>query len=161
MTDGARVDAIGPEAVGAAAASLELEIDARVHYALSQCDVPVVKRLALSNDGATELREIVLEVELGDGLAEPCVLRLDALGPGRTFSFDGVDLRLSAETLRTRTERSRSALSVRARAQGIELARRELPIEVFAIDEWPGLRSLPALLATFVMPNHPAVGGLL
>ncbi|MCC6784483.1 MAG: DUF4011 domain-containing protein, partial [Planctomycetes bacterium] len=42
-----------------------------------------------------------------------------------------------------------------------ELARRELPIEVFAIDEWPGLRSLPALLATFVMPNHPAVGGLL
>src|SRR5690606_25317866 len=34
-------------------------------------------------------------------------------------------------------------------------------LDVLAYNEWPGLQPLPALLAAFVLPNHPALAPLL
>ena len=34
-------------------------------------------------------------------------------------------------------------------------------IEVLAHDQWGGMRSLPEMLAAFILPNHPAIETLL
>ena len=48
-----------------------------------------------------------------------------------------------------------------APARADELAHGDGAVEVLAYNEWPGLRAPPALLATFVTPNHPVVAGVL
>jgi very-short-patch-repair endonuclease len=143
------------------ALSIAIEADAKVHYALQQNDVPLVKLLRLDNGGAEPIRDLDIELSLGDGLSLPWRRRVDALPAAATHNFENVDLRLDAAALRGRTERQKVALTVRVDQAGRELARADLEVEVLAFQEWPGLASLPELLASFVMPNHPAIDGLL
>ncbi|MEM7263019.1 MAG: DUF4011 domain-containing protein, partial [Planctomycetota bacterium] len=51
--------------------------------------------------------------------------------------------------------------AVAAAADQATLVRESFPIQLLAYDQWSGLRSLPEILAAFVLPNHPAVEGLL
>ncbi|MFT4843061.1 MAG: very-short-patch-repair endonuclease, partial [Candidatus Azotimanducaceae bacterium] len=62
-----------------------------------------------------------------------------------------------AEAFANQIERSRADLVVTVTC-GEELLLREVrAIDVLAYNEWPGLQDMPALLAAFVMPNHPAL----
>src|SRR5690606_35195217 len=46
-------------------------------------------------------------------------------------------------------------------AAGNLLAEREIEMRLLARDEWGGFASMPGLVAAFVMPNDPAVAGVL
>ena len=140
---------------------LELEADARLHYALQQSGVGVVKRLTVRNDGALDLASIEVLAQLG--AAQPHAWRgqIDVLRAGEAHNFADVDLGLDLAALRQQDQRLGTTLSVTARAGEASLATIERPIELFPLREWPGLGSLPELLATFVQPADPAIADLL
>ncbi len=145
--------------------ALELELDPRIHFAMQQNAVPVVKRLGIRNDGDEEVHDLEVEITIGADLAAPWRRRIDRLPPGATHHLDPVDLALDGVTLRAQTERERTELRVVVRAgrgdAAETIATDERPVEVFAFREWAGLRSLPELLASFVLPNARAVQDLL
>ena len=140
---------------------LDFESDPCVHYALQQHQVPVVKRLRVTNTGAADVVGVEVEVTLGAGSVGPWRQRIDTLRAGTTHNFEVVELALDADLLRRHTERVDTMLSARVVRGADVLARIDRQVELFPLREWPGLRSLPELLAAFVLPNDPVVADLL
>ncbi len=140
---------------------LELEADARLHYALQQSGVGVVKRLTVRNEGAVDLASIEVLAQLG--AAQPHAWRgqIEVLRAGEAHNFADVDLGLDIAALRQQDQRLRTALRVTARSGETALATIERPIDLFPLGEWPGLESLPELLAAFVQPDDPSIADLL
>ncbi|MFT6078323.1 MAG: very-short-patch-repair endonuclease [Planctomycetota bacterium] len=123
---------------------------------MQQCAVPWLHGITLRNDGEQPLRDLCLRIEVCGFVAAREVL-LDELQIGERRQLEVPDLSLPAEAFANQIERSRADLVVTVTC-GEELLLREVrAIDVLAYNEWPGLQDMPALLAAFVMPNHPAL----
>jgi very-short-patch-repair endonuclease len=135
---------------------VELDHAGQLCYAMQQNAVPWLRRLAVRNEGAVVHRDVDVSIEL-PGFAAPASLRLAELAPGRSQALAVPELALSAAALANAVERVRTALTVTVARAGERLCAHTSPIDVLAYNEWPGLQPLPALLAAFVSPNHPAL----
>ncbi|MDA0934602.1 MAG: DUF4011 domain-containing protein, partial [Planctomycetota bacterium] len=140
---------------------VEVEADRSVQFALHQNAVAVVKRVRIGNAGDATLRGVRVHVSIDSGVCAGATLLVDAISAGTTHNLEEIDVRLDPERLRLQTERERTVLRVLVEAEGGSRAEVLQDLEVLAFDEWPGLRSLPPLLASFVLPNDPALSSLL
>jgi very-short-patch-repair endonuclease len=134
-----------------------LEADPTVNFAMQQNDVPLVKALRLANGSAAALRDIAVRIWGEPGFVAPWTGHVSEIGPGGTCPVNTADLALSAQCLMNLTESVAGLLHAEVSAGGRILARHVQKVEVLATDQWSGLRSLPEILAAFVLPNHPAV----
>jgi very-short-patch-repair endonuclease len=135
---------------------LEVQHAEKLSFAMQQCAVPWLHGITLRNDGEKPLRDLCLRIEVCGFVAAREVL-LDELQIGERRQLEVPDLSLPAEAFANQIERSRADLVVTVTC-GEELLLREVrAIDVLAYNEWPGLQDMPALLAAFVMPNHPAL----
>lgn len=145
----------------AAPLSIELVHDRRLCYAMQQNRVPLLQLLRLGNLGEQPLHDLEVTVRLEPDLAAPCLARIAAI-PGRgTYNLTGLQFEPRPEALANATERQVAALRVEVHSAGRLLASSDANVEVLAYNEWPGAASLPALLAAFVLPNHPALAPVL
>ncbi|MGH9349416.1 MAG: DUF4011 domain-containing protein [Vicinamibacterales bacterium] len=145
-----------PQVVG-----VRIELDRRISYALQQNDVPVVKAIRLDNLTSEPIRDVHVRVAAEPDFSQPWSTHVALVAGGATYRLDAIDLQLSPRFLGELTERLRGQLLVEVARQGTLLARHVVPIELLARDEWGGLSSLPEILASFVLPNHPVVGEVL
>jgi very-short-patch-repair endonuclease len=143
------------------ALELDVELEPRIHLAMQHNDVPVIQRLHLRNPGAEPLRGLTLCIEADPPFAAPWTSHLALLPAHEGYITDAVDLALSHQFLHSLTERVAGRLWFEVRQDERVLLRSSRPVEMLACDEWSGLQSLPEILAAFVLPNHPAVEGLL
>jgi very-short-patch-repair endonuclease len=146
--------------MGGNGVTVEVQHAGALCYAMQQSAVPWLFRLALHNRGAEPLRDLRVTIAL-DGLLAPCTLHAAELAPGGVLELDVPDLPLSAAAFANVVERTRVDLVVTVDAAGERVAEQRSSIDVLAYNEWPGLPVLPALLAAFVAPNHPALAPLL
>ncbi|PIE25582.1 MAG: hypothetical protein CSA62_00820 [Planctomycetota bacterium] len=139
--------------------SLQVEYDRRLHYAMQRNGVSLVKELRLSNDADQDLEDLEIVVEVEEGFAEPWTQHLRLLRAGGAHRLRVDALRVDTARLRSLQEREQVRLRVVVRQAGQEpeLARAALKIEVLALRDWGGLRSLPPLLAAYVLPADPVI----
>lgn len=149
------------EALAPPRVEIELELDPTVNFAMQQNDVPVIKALRVVNRGEAELRELTVRLWSDPEFAAPWEARVERLAAGGVHNLGMVDLPLSSGWLARLTERVAGAIHAEVWAGEAVLAAAQRPIQVLAFDEWSGLRSLPEILAAFVLPNHPAVEAIL
>jgi len=142
-------------------ASIHVEYDQRVNFAMQQNDVPIVKLLRVTNLTSEELKDVIVGVWIDSNLAPVWQREIASIGAGATYNLSRVDLALDARVLVHQTEREVSQLHVEVTEGSRIIASATLPIEVLAFNEWGGIGSLPEILAAFVMPNHPAIDGVL
>lgn len=141
--------------------SVEVDFDPHVNYAMYQNDVPVVKRIRLHNPSEVSIENLTVRAWIEPAISEVWQARVAQVGPGTTYNLDAVDLPLGARRLAQQTECERATLVVEVHRDDRQLARWTGTVDVLARHEWPGLRSLPELMAAFVLPNHPAVQQIL
>ncbi|HEX5053006.1 MAG TPA: DUF3320 domain-containing protein [Planctomycetota bacterium] len=141
--------------------SIELQHAPRLCYAMQQNAVPWLTSVRLHNPTPAALRDLRVAIELQPALAEPQVLHVAEVPAGGTVDLPVPDLRLVASALANTIERQRAELAVRVEQGPAVLATMVRSIDVLAYNEWPGVTVLPALLAAFVAPNHPALAPLL
>jgi len=135
---------------------ISVELDARIHFAMQQNDVPVVKALHIENRSDELLRDLEVRISTEPGFAQGWGTRIAAVSPQAVYNLDAIDLQLSPGFLGELTERVRGQLRAELRREGELVAGCAAPVELLARDEWGGLSSLPEILAAFVLPNHPA-----
>ncbi len=140
---------------------IEVRHEGRLCHAMQQCAVPWLSRLALHNDGADEVRDLVVHLGTEPPFVPPVATRVEALPAGGSVVLSGLDPRLDLQLLANTVERHRAELRVEVRRGGDLLASAASPLDVLAWNEWPGLEPLPELVAAFVLPNHPALSSLL
>jgi preprotein translocase subunit Sec61beta len=139
-----------------------LTVSPTCNAALEQCGVPIVSAVRLVNRGAEPRVGGRLRVLLGPDLGEPFEVALPTLHGGEALDLGPLDLRLPAGRLRSLVEAEPGQLQWWVRGPDDAVwAEGSAPISLLAHNEWPGLRAPPALLAAFVLPNHPALQPLL
>jgi very-short-patch-repair endonuclease len=140
--------------------SIDLEYADRVTFALEQAGIPLVSRISLTNTGTSPISMIDLDVSIENGETQPFSAKIAAIAPGSTYNLAVNGLKLSPSKLAARTEAEKTHIHVVAKA-GDAIARRDVPVDILAFDQWPGSRLFPDLLAAFSVPNHPLVADLL
>ncbi|MFM1872448.1 MAG: hypothetical protein RL398_1870, partial [Planctomycetota bacterium] len=140
---------------------LELLQSSRVCFAMQQAAIPWLQTLRIHNDGPESWRDVVVRLELtpGGGSIER---RFAELPVGGFVEVAHPEPPLDRVALGNRLERERAALTVEVVAASAEGGERPLAglvadVDLLAYNEWPGLEVLPALLAAFVLPNHPVL----
>jgi len=134
-----------------------MDLDARITLAGQQNGVPVVGWLEIENTGAAPVGDVEIRIETDPPVSDPWVRRLELLQAEAAHLEQVVDLRLDPGLLSRQAEREAGRLKLEVRSAGQVLARETRDIEVLAPNQWPGVASLPELLAAWVMPNDPAL----
>lgn len=140
---------------------IDVTYDPRAYFAMQQNSVPMVQLLRLTNLGEEDLADLDVTVATVPELAAPWTRRVSSVPKGATYNLPDVDLHLRADALVAVTERTHGSLKVRVKQGDTLVAETELPLDVLAYNEWPGAGSLPAVLAAFVLPNHPELAPVL
>lgn len=130
-------------------------------YALQQSSWRWLQQLRVTNQTDAVVHGAMLELTLAPVLAEPWRVPLAELPARGELEVPVPDLPLSAAAFANLVEGQRAELVVAIERAGERLAVSRTPIDLLAYNEWPGLQPVPALLATFVAPNHPALLPLL
>lgn len=140
---------------------VEVSIAPTLNFAMEQSGVPFVSGLRVQNLGAERLAGATFTVAMEPELGEPSTLALETIRGGEELYLPAVDVRLPPGRLRALVEAERGRVSWSLRCGDLALASGAAAIELLAFNEWPGLRAPPALIAAFVMPNHPVIATLL
>lgn len=138
-----------------------LTYDECVYYAVQQNSVPVIKNLTLLNPTPDRYEDITVEISSDPQFCMPFKTVISAVDPYKEYRLSEIDLKLSADFLAALREKTTGHLTIRAMSNNQLILNEKHNIELLAYDEWPGTRSLPIMLAAFVMPNHPSIESIL
>ena len=140
---------------------IQIVVDRTIGYAAIQNNVPVVRALALQNNGLEPLVDIEVALRCSPTFAVGLKLKFERIMPGESRRISPIDLQPNHEYLSRLDEAERASITVTASSKGELIAEVSREIEVLAYDQWAGTRSLPELLATFCMPNSRVVDNLI
>ncbi len=132
-----------------------------INFALQQNGVQAIRSMTIVNSTQQSFQDVTLEITSGAGLCLPYRKHFDTIPPAASVNAGPVELVLNAQHLATLTEAYADQLRVRMIQEENVLWEQTVPVEVLAFDQWHGYASHPELLASFVTPNHPAVGKIL
>ncbi len=144
------------------AITIDLNLDRNINYALQQNDVPIIRQLRITNPSDTAVEDLQLIIRSEPEFFPPCHQHLSKIAPNGTWTKSPIDLRPDGAFLRRITERIRGDIVVELANGESSLAQITEPIEFLAFDEWSGLdRSIPEIVAAFVLPNDPTIEEIL
>ncbi|MBX3365466.1 MAG: DUF3320 domain-containing protein [Phycisphaeraceae bacterium] len=149
-----------PGGMGAERVRVEIECAPMINFAMQHNDVRIVHRLRLEHVGERTLRDLSVELMIGDSLGEPVTRGVAAIDPGETIEIDEMDVVLRSDALAKVTEGFRTEVVASVREGSVLVGRASARVEALPFDHWPGASRLPEILAAFVTPNHPAMAAL-
>ena len=138
-----------------------------VNYAMAHGGIAFLHRIVVTvPPTAPDVDDLVVAAEVvdaqGDVLTRPWQHHVDSLRSGIPLVVDHPAIRLDARYLAELEEETTAEVVVTVTAAGRELGRAYTPVRVLAARQWSLDPSAPVLslelLASFVQPNHPAVG---
>ncbi len=132
-----------------------------LNFAMDQSGMPLIRDVLIRNPGPDALRQASLQLQLLPDLADPLLMALPDISPGEELTLGVIDYRLPAGRLRGVIEAERAQLAWKLTRGTEVLLGGASDVDVLAFNEWPGLRGPAGQLASFVMPNHPALVSLL
>ena len=150
-----KVIATKPEGI-----ELSLSYDTSINYAFQQNAIPAIKELRLKNTGGAK-KDLQIRITTEPAFAPVSEIRLETLPKDGEFRKEAPELRLSHDFLAGLNERVTGHIKIGILEGEKLLTERTEPISLLARNEWCGLQALPEILAAFVLPNDPAVMGIL
>ncbi len=134
----------------------------RVSYAAWQNSVAVLPELRIENETERRFEDLKLTLTCEPPLLKERSWAIDRLNPGAPLLLRDREVRLAGPELARLGERRLAEACFTLRdAEGRVLAEERREVTGLARNEWGGCSQMPELLAAFVMPNEPAVAGLL
>jgi very-short-patch-repair endonuclease len=140
---------------------VELQTAPTLNFAMEQSGVPIVSGLRIENAGAESLDGAEVSIAIRPNIADEASFAIPKIRVGETVDLGVLDVRVEPGRLRAVREAERAELAWTIRSAGNVVASGHRAIDVLAYNEWAGLRAPPALLATFVTPNAPAIAHVL
>ncbi|MCL2061841.1 MAG: DUF3320 domain-containing protein [Firmicutes bacterium] len=140
---------------------IKLEPAKSVCFAMQQNSSSLLRSFSVMNNTHLEMRGLRLMVSSTPQFFEPLYLSLDSLAAGEEHHFRNAVVTPDFDYLATVTERIRANVTVDCEIGETPVKRESEPINILAFDEWPGMGTVPELLACFSTPRDPAVNGII
>jgi very-short-patch-repair endonuclease len=144
---------------------IDAVVAAKVTFATQQASVPVLVDLVVRNTGAEAQRDLILRLTCDPPVLGARDWRFDQIAPGGEIRVRDRLVKLDGGMLSRLNEAMRAQLTLTLTQAGSDedppLAEWSQVIEALARNEWGGAGSMPELLASFIMPNDPAVATVL
>jgi len=143
--------------------TVELFVEARdkLVFAMELIGSPLVSDVRIINKGTESLRGAAFAIRLEPELSPEALFPIPEVPVGGEVRLGALDLHLSPGRIRQVLETEVATLACTIRVGASTVARRAVSVRVMAYNEWPGLDGPNGLLASFVLPNHPAIGTFL
>ena len=137
---------------------IELHIDyiKNVNYALLHNHIPVCSSIELTNIGEDDLLDISVSIG-GPFVQEQQSALYSRIDRGSTVRINDVAVLPKVDALLELSERVISSFTVQVHRGDEVLLSKEYELELMAFDQWLGTQIVPQCLASFVVPNQPAI----
>jgi len=154
---------VGDAVAAPASVSIEITSTPVLSYALAHNRVPVVSRLAITNEGGpVRAATVRLSVRDAEGPIAQTVELLADLDEGRTTVLTDLGLVMDPAAMLHVEEQRPGVIDVEVEADGEVLGEGSRVVQVLAAQQWLATPLPLALemLAAYVLPNHPAITAL-
>lgn len=141
--------------------AIDAEVNSFLNYASWQNSVPLVQSLSIRNPTNEVLSDLRLIVESSPKFVCQKTWVIDRIAAGEALAIRDRELSLDTDYLNGLNEAERGVLTFALKHGQKTIATCQKDVRVLARDEWSGMKSGGELLAAFVMPNDPAIAGLL
>jgi len=146
----------------AASAAIQSEIAAKLNFACHQSAFAFLRSLQIQNkDCEARLENVLVTLSSNPSFLKPKSWRLDLIAPNGKISIKDRDIELDGNFLLNLSDSVRGTITINAEKDGLNIAEENKPVELLAYNEWGGAGYMPELLASFSMPNDPAVDRIL
>ena len=130
-------------------------------YASYQNAIPVVRSIEIENRTEKSFEDCKLELSSTPAFLRNKIWQIDRLFPGDVVAVSDRRVELSADYLAGLNEAERGEVTLRLTCKSEILHEQTFPVRLLARDEWGGVNDMAQLLPAFVMPNDPAIAGVL
>lgn len=137
------------------------KLTTKVNFASAQNGVAIIKSLAVQNDTAEAVTDVVLTMTSVPGFVREKTWRIDRIAADASVSLHDLDTALDTAILGGLDEAEWGKITFSLAAKGQETQTYDHSIEMLARDEWGGLSEMVNLLAAYVSPNQPYVAKIL
>jgi len=154
----------GQDARGSSGLRVVASLASKLNLADYQNAVPVLRELAVVNDGELVRQHLTLTASCDPVFFQSKQWNIDAIGPGQTSRISTLELQLNAPLLAHLTESEWARVKfelILAGSPGAPLDTYEQDLELLPRNHWGGLSHLPEMVAAFIQPNDPAIDRLL
>lgn len=141
---------------------LHIEYLTSVNYALIHNKIALCNSVELTNTTETEFHEVMLECS-GEFFQTTQAPAIDVVKAGQKLRLQPLELRPDALKVASVTEKITSSFKVKVIIDALQTDTKSVicecvfPIDIMPYDQWLGTKILPQCLASFVLPNHPAI----
>ena len=156
-------EAVPEDGMATALPSVEIVADVAPSftYASFQNAIPVLRAISIHNPTGDGFGPCRLELTSTPPFLRPKTWAIDRLAAGDRLPLTDRRVDLDPAYLAGLNEAERGEIMFRLSAGEAVLAERRVPVRLLARDEWGGVADMAQLLPAFVMPNDPAVAGIL
>lgn len=138
----------------------------KLNLADFQNSIPLLRELAVVNDGDGEITDLRLRLESFPPFLKSKTWLIDACQAKSNYDIRDCDVQLDGIVLGKLTEAETSTITLTLVGKAGSspervLATEERKVELLPRNQWGGLSHLPDLVAAFVQPNEPAIDRLL
>ena len=143
-------------------AKLRIEgiINKTISFSMHQNRIHAIKKIRISNLTEQEYTGLVVKISFAPAFATGMEVSVLKLAGGENAELKNLVPVISGEYLASLTEKEVGTITIEV-FNGEELLGSEtVEIEILPYGQWSGTVYMPELLCAFVMPNHPAVQGI-
>lgn len=137
------------------------EFNKTVSFSMYHTCTGVIRSIKIVNDSEAEYGELKIRVSFTPDFASEVETLIPTLAPAEKVEIASLAVPLNFTYLSSLTEAENASMKVALYNGEEEIASDEQSVQLLAYNEWRGDDYLSELLASFVMPNHPAVRNLL
>ncbi|MCG7928936.1 MAG: DUF3320 domain-containing protein [Candidatus Thiodiazotropha lotti] len=138
------------------------EIAKKINFACHQSSFAFLRELRIQNsDVQTRLEDVLVTISADPAFLKPKSWRLDRISSDGSVSIKDRDVQLEGGFLLNLADSVRGTVKITVEHSGEIVADQAKPVELLAYNEWGGAGYMPELLASFSMPNDPAVDRVL
>ncbi len=156
----------------AAPCVVQIDYSERINFAFQQNSIPILRRIEIQNNSEKDWHHVSCKWESKPEWGELHNVQIAHIPAGTAYILNDIPLKLDLDYLANLSERVRGEMHLAINASEKPVAQDETPeqsniyensypVDVYAHDEWTGLRSFPEILTAFVTPNLAVIEQLL
>ena len=137
--------------------SIHISLAPKLNLAFYQNSVPVLRELAITNNGEESLKEVEISLLCDPPFIKPKAWRIDAIDAGQHYRIKDLDVALDGGLLGRLTESEIAQACFVLKVDGEAVVHLEKEIELLPRNQWGGIGHLPEIVAAFIQPNEPTI----